>query len=205
MKEKHVMSAIILAAGTSGRMGKLKQLLPLGDKTMLERVIHNCLSVHFTEVITVLGYQADIIQKAISIRDKRFRWVVNSDYLTGLSSSLKTGVQCLSGNRFNVMIFLGDMPYICTELIHLLLQIGEEKVLRSKESFVVRPVYNDTRGHPVFFGNVSKSFFMQIKGDTGAQVMMDSISNKHFIPVEDCGVVFDIDTPKAIVEGRKFF
>jgi len=80
--------AVILAAGTSSRMGRTKQLLDWGGVPLLQAVIRKVLVHPFSEVIAVIGYRAAEIQRAIRIDDGRFRWVVNGRYSSGQSSSL---------------------------------------------------------------------------------------------------------------------
>src|SRR5699024_6569505 len=113
-------TAIILAAGFGKRMGnQLKQLLNINGVSMLEKVIQFILPCKFTEIITVIGHQYDQIQNAISIKDPRFRYLVNPDYAKGQGSSLLKGIN--SCQTQNIMIFLGDMPFIKTQTVEFIL------------------------------------------------------------------------------------
>ena len=63
-----MVSAILLAAGEARRMGKLKQLMPLGKTTIVEQTIDNLLASRVNEVIVVLGHKAEEIMKRIAAR-----------------------------------------------------------------------------------------------------------------------------------------
>lgn len=194
--------AIILAAGTSSRMGQPKQLLELKGRPLLEHVIRTALTANFSEIITVIGCQAEKIQKIITIEDPRFRWVVNEDYLSGQGSSLKKGIANAGDQHSGVMVFLGDLPYISQSTVQAIFQSGNDTLKRQDESFVIRPEFNGMTGHPVFFGHLDRNLFMQIQGDHGAKAIINKIPNRQSISVEDSGILFDIDTPEAYEKAR---
>jgi molybdenum cofactor cytidylyltransferase len=199
------ISAIILAAGTSSRMGKMKQILALGDQTILEHVIHRTLVEDFSEVIVVVGHEAKAIRNAISIDNQRFRWVENEAYLSGQSTSLKLGIESLQEQQSNIMVFLGDLPFISAETIRLIYKTGMDKMKETDEAYTIRPTYKGISGHPVFFGNRNRDLFTQLHGDKGAKLIMDKIPNHIRLEVEDRGVLFDVDTPEDYAEAKRIF
>lgn len=189
------VGAIVLAAGTSSRMGRMKQLLPLKGRPLLRHVIDKVLKEEFSEVVTVIGFQAEKIKEEIQIIDERFRWIVNENYLSGQSSSLKSGVVSLNEKTAGMMVFLGDLPFCSQETIHEIYQTGYELLKTHPTSFVVQPVLYGKAGHPVFFGHVNKNFFNKLEGDRGAKIIMKQIPYHKRISVTDEGILFDIDTP----------
>ncbi|WP_066291028.1 nucleotidyltransferase family protein [Bacillus sp. FJAT-29937] len=193
--------AVILAAGTSSRMGRPKQLLELNGLPLLEHVIRAALSGNFSEIITVIGCEADKIQKAISIEDPRFRWVINEDYLSGQGSSFKTGILNAGDTHSGVMVFLGDLPFISESTVQSIYQTGKGMFKVQHESFVIQPEYSGITGHPVFFGHPDRNLFMEIQGDRGAKAIMNKIPHRKSITVDDRGILFDIDTPEAYEEA----
>lgn len=201
MKKNHSICAIILAAGTSSRMGRAKQLLQLNGKLLLEHVIQMAISTDFSEIITVIGYEAANIQKAISVEDPRFRWAVNEAYLSGQSTSLKTGISRIGEGHSGIMIFLGDLPFIMNSTIQTIYETGKDMLQESDKSFVIQPKYRGETGHPVFFGHLDKGIFMDLHGDRGAKAIMNKISRLHFIDADDSGILFDIDTPEAYYQA----
>ncbi|MDY0393794.1 nucleotidyltransferase family protein [Virgibacillus halophilus] len=161
--------AIILAAGTSRRMGKPKQLLPFGDNSLLETVIRLVNKWDFSEVLTVIGREAEIIQKEIIVNDPSFRWIINSSFTNGQSDSLKKAMEQIERTPLNAMIFLGDLPLLKEETIQKVLNAGKEKLVQTSKPFVVRPKMKGKVGHPVFFGNAESEWFQQLHGDQGAK------------------------------------
>lgn len=204
MNQRNSVGAIILAAGTASRMGKPKQLLRLKNKAILEHVIDYTLNESFTEIMTVIGHEAFQIQRTITVDDVRFSWVVNEQYLSGQSSSLRLGINSLQKHHTHIMVFLGDLPFITSQTIRTVHDTGLELSNHVTEFFNVRPVYQGTYGHPVFFGNIDRNFFKQIKGDKGAKSVMGNISIQKKVDVDDCGIVLDIDTPNDYAKAIEF-
>jgi len=88
------LSGVVLAAGASTRMGRPKQLLPVGDRCLLRRVIDAALASRLDEVIVVLGHRADEIGSALALDAVgRARVVVNSEHADGQSTSLRCGLR----------------------------------------------------------------------------------------------------------------
>lgn len=197
------ISAIILAAGTSTRMGEPKQLLKLKERPLLEHAIRTAASVNFSEIITVIGYEASLMQTSIIIDDPRFRWVMNEDYLSGQASSLKVGFSHVEKDAAGVMVFLADLPFISQNTVHSIYQTGIELLNKITESFIVQPKYKGVTGHPAFFGNPNREMFMKLQGDRGAKPLIHTIAHRQILPVDDPGILFDIDTPKAYEEAKK--
>ena len=203
LKMTSTISAVILAAGSSSRMGEPKQLLSLGSSTMLEQVIQLALHEDFEEVITVIGNEAQLIKETIRLEDPRFRWVMNEDYLFGQSTSLKAGVASVGESHNNIMVFLGDTPFILPDTIQKVIHVAQQKLVESGGSFVIRPVYCGVAGHPVFFGNIDKSLFSQLQGDVGAKPIISQVTDYVQLEVTDDGILFDVDTKEQYVKAKK--
>src|SRR5215468_6125150 len=90
------VSAIILAAGSSQRMGRPKQLLPLGGKTLLEHVLSVVRSSNVDEIILVLGFAAEEIQR--QIRTTGLVAIINPDYRQGMGTSLRSGLTAINSD-----------------------------------------------------------------------------------------------------------
>src|SRR5438094_7956696 len=92
-------AAIILAAGSSSRMGagRHKLLLPLGDRSVLAHVLEATLASHARPIILVLGHEAEQVRASIFqyTTHPSITLVENSDYLQGMSTSLRVGLQAL--------------------------------------------------------------------------------------------------------------
>ena len=102
---KHHVCAVILAAGKASRMGKMKQLLPLGHQTILEHVIDRTLNEGFSAVYVVVGYNEALIREQIKRRDERLHWIINPAYEDGQSTSLKVAFEQLKARYDHMVLF----------------------------------------------------------------------------------------------------
>lgn len=195
------LSALILAAGRGTRMGQTKQLLDLAGLPILERVIRNVLSHPFTEIVTVVGFEADEIKARIRIEDERFRWIVNPHYAKGQSTSLLKGLK--DCRNPSIVIFLGDEPFVKEATVQHVIASGRATHAHTHEPFVLRPTFENIPGHPVFLGNVRSAAFSHLSGDRGAKCILRQMARRYLIPVTDPGVVLDIDTPADYENAKK--
>mgnify|MGYP001210661025 CR=1 FL=1 len=194
-------AALILAAGASRRMGQMKQLLDLGGIPLLERVVCQVMRFPFTEIVTVIGYGFEQIRQRVSIADERFRWIVNADYDRGQSHSLQKGIDEIESSA--VMVFLGDQPFIARETTRAIYDEGVKQAAKLNRPFVVRPSFRSVPGHPVYFGNVQQMDFDSLSGDQGAKPLIRKMNHHYVLPVDDDGIVFDIDTPEAYERAKQ--
>jgi molybdenum cofactor cytidylyltransferase len=183
------VSAILLAAGRASRMGKLKQLMPLGDSTILEQTLDNLLGSHLTEVIVVLGYKAEEIVKRLS--GKPVKVVVNPLYRKGMSTSIAAGLKFLDSQAQAVMLVLGDQPYVDSPTINRLLD-----AFSSKKKGIAIPTYRGRRGHPLIFARKYQAPLSHLSGDIGGrEIIKQHPEDVLEVPVKCEGIVIDIDTP----------
>ncbi|HWU36032.1 MAG TPA: NTP transferase domain-containing protein, partial [Candidatus Acidoferrum sp.] len=103
-----MISAIVLAAGESKRMGRTKQLLEWEGRTILQRVLENLSRSRVDEVILVLGHEADkIIQK---VDTRKVKVAINKNYKAGMISSIQQGLINLDDRAEAFFIVLADQP-----------------------------------------------------------------------------------------------
>lgn len=182
-----MIAAVILAAGTSSRMGEPKQLLPFGGRPMLAAVAEGLLKAPLDLVAVVLGHRAGEV--ALALEGLPVKVVVNSDYGLGQSTSLKAGLAALGGTAEAVLFVLGDQPLVRPETVTLLIENYRIS------GGIVAPVYLGRRGNPVLFGSEFFSEIMSLEGDTGArEIILRHPERVWVVEVGDPGVVIDIDT-----------
>lgn len=195
LKQDKCASALILAAGTASRMGKTKQVLPLGDKPMLQHVIDKTSKLEdLASMLIVLGHDAENIKKKIDLHDARMSWHWHDCFREGQGSSLKAGMKELLRQTKHVMVFLGDMPFIRTETIQLIYNTGISWQEPGEEPYTVRPTYEGAIGHPVFFGNLRPELLNTVHGDEGGKALVKQLAFQKDLAVEDSGVIWDLDT-----------
>jgi len=185
-------TAIILAAGEADRMGKLKQLLPWQDKTILETVIDNVLASELIddEVRVVLGAEAVRVKKKIDYyNDPRFRIKENPDYSRGMSSSLRVGVRNLSKNTKSLVIFLGDQPLITPDIFDSIIVEFEKS-----SSEIMMPIYNEKPGHPVIISTKYLNEIKKLEGPMGLKPFIEDHKDLvNYYPIEEEKVTIDLD------------
>jgi molybdenum cofactor cytidylyltransferase len=183
-----MISAIVLAAGESNRMGQPKQLMPLGESTILEQAIDNLLNSAVDETIVVLGHKAEEVRKTIAARPVRI--VVNPDYRQGMSTSIIAGLDLIDRRAQAVMIALGDQPFVDSQTIDDL--IG---AFVSGDKGIAVPVYQGKRGHPVIFDIRYKDELLKLKGDIGGREIIARYPEDVLEVAVNCeGICIDIDT-----------
>jgi len=169
------LSGVILAAGASTRMGRPKQLLPLGDRCLLQHVIDAAAASCLDEIIVVLGHRAQEIREALQLpASSTVRIVVAADYAQGQSASLRAGLRAASLESTAAAILLGDQPQVTRELID---RVARQYV--NAESAIARPVYSDrdggrVPGHPVLLARRIWPEVEKLEGDQGARTLIST-------------------------------
>jgi len=183
-----MLSAILLAAGKSKRMGNLKQLMPLGKSTILEQTIANLLSSVVDEVIVVVGYRAEEVIKTIAPRPVKI--AINPDYQQGMSTSIIAGLNLVTSQAQAVMLALGDQPFTSSQTINRL--IAE---FHRHDKGIVVPTYQGRRGHPIIFAAKYKAELLKLKGDIGGrEIIKHHPQDVLEVAVDTESVTWDIDT-----------
>jgi molybdenum cofactor cytidylyltransferase len=185
-----MISAILLAAGESRRMGQFKQLLPLGDKTFVEHCLDSLLASRVDEVVVVTGYRQAEVRNAIGKRAARF--VFNPAYQSGMASTIKTGVEALSKNALACLIALVDQPRVATDAIDLLIGTYEEA-----KPLIVIPTYEGKNGHPVLIDLKLKEEILTMDlGEGLREVIRRHSSQIVHVEVGNRAVLEDCDLPE---------
>ena len=188
------VAGLLLAAGSSTRMGQPKQLLSVGGQTLLRKVLGEALNSDLDKVVLVLGYRAEEIRKRLGrvVGDPRLAVVENSGYEKGISSSIIVGLSTIQESHGHVMILLGDMPFIDSGLVNHLIR----RYLDSGSP--LGAIKKGTRrSHPVIFSHRLYHELLALKGDRGARELFRKYSDLACL-VEPEGFFDDrdIDTPE---------
>lgn len=191
------LSAIILAAGMSTRMGsENKLLLKHKDTTLLNETILQLSHTNgIDEIIIVLGHEAELVRQYI--QNKHIKTVVNEMYQTGQTSSIQTGVLATSDRAAAYMICLGDMPFIQTEDYEAVIHFWNQ----SDKGSIIRPWVDDKPGHPVIFDATYKNNILSETYADGCRSVISS-NKKNYIKFESTNrhYLVDIDTPEDKVK-----
>jgi molybdenum cofactor cytidylyltransferase len=195
---RHV-TAIILAAGRSTRMGGPNKLLAeLGGKSLVRLVTEQALASKAHDVIVVTGHQAELVEKALAGLDVKL--VRNPDFAEGLASSVKAGIAAVPDDADGAVICLGDMPMISAQLIDHLI----EAFAPDRGNLIAVPVSDGRRGNPVLWSRRFFNELMALDGDIGARHLIarhgEAVAE---VAVEGFGAFLDIDTPQALEAARR--
>ncbi|NMC47748.1 MAG: nucleotidyltransferase family protein [Chloroflexi bacterium] len=182
---KH-LSAIVLAAGGSSRLGRPKQLIPWRGTTLLNYTIAEIEKSGITDILLVLGASAETVQN--SINNRKLRIVINSNWKSGKASSIKAGMDELDAEIEGAMIFLCDQPYISAALIRCLLKAGH-----GSQASIIAPGVHGKPSNPVLFKNDTFQAFSSLKGEEGGKKLFDQFAME-LIPWHDERILMDVDT-----------
>lgn len=182
---------IVLAAGASRRMKEPKQLLEFEGETLLRRAAFAAIGSVCTPVILVLG--ANFEKTNAEIKDLEVEICFNENWESGLSSSIKTGIEYLLRIKpdISAVIFtLADQPFVTANHINRF----AEKFYQSK-SAIVAAQYSGTIGVPALFAREIFDDFFELSGDQGAKMILKK-RRENLETVDFPEAAFDIDTPE---------
>ena len=192
-----MISAILLAAGQSKRMnGENKLAKKIKGIPLLKYALNNILKSSVNEIIIVLGYQSEIIEKLIDKNDK-IKFVFNADFETGMASSIKKGVENLSKKTDAFFISLGDMPSINYNTYDQLIKY-------KKNQKIIVPIFKGQKGNPLLFPKSFEKIMLSIQGDHGAKKILEN-NKKQILNIEinDPGIIKDIDVLEDFTSSAK--
>jgi molybdenum cofactor cytidylyltransferase len=186
-RQNSLIGAVVLAGGKSSRMGQPKQLLPFNGKPLLEHTLANLRNIRLNEILVVLGCSADEVQKQVDLHD--IKVVENKNYEQGMGTSLSAGVSALAEATEGVLIVLADQPFVRPETYEQLIDH-----YRHSDAEIIIPTYRGFRGNPVLLDRSVFFEAMALTGDIGCRAVFgDHIGGIVKVPVEDIGVLLDID------------
>lgn len=189
-----MISALVLAAGTSSRMlSANKLLLPFGGRTSLRIVTENLLASGVEDVIVVTGHQSESVQDRLN--DLPVRFVYNEGFAEGMTGSIQKGVAAAVGDGY--MICLADMPLI-TANDYAALREGFEKQKRIDHACICVPAFEGKRGNPVCFSAAYRQAILrQPAGDGCRNLLQLNKAHVYTVDAMTAGIFQDIDTPEA--------
>jgi len=184
------VGAVILAAGRSTRMGEAKQLLPLGESTVLEQTLGNVRGAAIDEIVLVLGSSAETIRQQLPITAvEGLKVVVNQNYNEGMASSLRAGLSAVDPHIDAALIVLADQPFVRPETLD---RIVDQHL--SSGAQIVIPLYRGFRGNPVLLDRSVFHEVMALDGDIGCRAIFGNhLEGIVKVEVEDVGILLDID------------
>jgi len=187
-----MISSILLAAGQSKRMqGENKLLKKYKKKYLINHILKSLIKSKVNKIIIVLGYENKKIKK-IALKSKKIIFVVNSQYLKGISTSIKCGLKKISKKNIGFLIAHADMPLVSKTILNALCSALKNK---NKEIFI--PVYKKRIGNPLAFKYSMIKSLKRIKGDRGAKKLIRSNKSKiKLMKMKSKSILIDFDQLK---------
>jgi molybdenum cofactor cytidylyltransferase len=202
MTGRPMVAAVILAAGSSTRMGAVNKLTaPLGKSTVVRHVAEACLASAARLVYVVTGHQAEDVEAALA--GLAVRMVYNPAHRQGMSTSLRCGLQSLPAAADAVVVCLGDMPKVSPAVIDALIARFAEARCTGEGPVICTPVSAGRRGNPVLLDRAFFPEIFEIEGDVGARPLIAAHEAQvREVDVPDDAILTDVDTPDQLAAVR---
>ncbi|KLN62557.1 hypothetical protein WH96_03525 [Kiloniella spongiae] len=193
------VTAILLAAGQSRRMGPENKLLQeWHGKPLVKWVADNIGESNVDHTIVITGHEADLVQENLQSNDVEY--VYNPDFDEGLSTSLIKGLMAVPADCDAVMICLGDMPSIHSTQLNKLISAYDPV----NGAAICVPTFEGKRGNPVLWSTTFIPEMLNLKGDSGARHLLGNYpGDLQEVTMDNTSVLSDIDTPEALSTLRK--
>jgi molybdenum cofactor cytidylyltransferase len=186
-----MISAIILAAGQSKRMGQPKMLLPWGKSTVIEHIISTFLNAGIEDVIVVTGGSRELVESVIG--PYPIRKIHNKDYATGeMLSSIQCALEAMPDQAQAALIGLGDQPQVQERTVQLIC----EEYQGSKSRLIV-PSFQTRRGHPWLVARpLWNEILALIPPESPRDFLTRHANEIHYVNMNTQSVLADLDTPE---------
>lgn len=191
------LSGVVLAAGSSARMGRAKLILPLAGRPLLQRAIDAVAGSRLDDFVLVLGADAtaDELRSAIAL-PRAARIAVQTEPARGLAASLAAGLRAADPHASAAAVLLGDQPGVDAALVDRV-----ATAFLAGGRLAARPVFRDARGrrvpgHPVFLARELWPHALALRGDEGARALFAAHPDWLFEVELDAEPPLDVDTPE---------
>jgi molybdenum cofactor cytidylyltransferase len=187
------ISAILLAAGMSTRMGRPKLLLPWGNTTVLGQVISTFAAAGLNEMVVITGAAQEQIEEMVTELARQYpvHSVYNPQYEHGeMLSSIKVGLTAVGSQTKAVLIGLGDQPQVLEETVRGIC----DSFVKTNSSLVI-PSFQNRRGHPWLVARNLWNDILSLPSTATPQQFLNAYTGRvDYIPA-DPSILRDLDTP----------
>ena len=190
------IGGVLLAAGSSRRMGEVNKLLAeIDGEPLVRRAARSLLDGGIRDLVVVTGHQREAVVAALDGLD--VRCAHNAEFATGQAGSVAVGVAALPETVSGALIALGDMPFIAPDLVAEM--IRDHGSLGDHEMRISFPVHEGRRGNPVLWGRGFFDALGGLRGDMGGrQVLRENPAAVNSISWHDDSIHHDIDTTEEL-------
>jgi molybdenum cofactor cytidylyltransferase len=192
-----MISAVVLAAGQSTRMGQQKMLLPWGDSTVIGKVVATLLDGGVSDILVVAGALQERLEE--ELEGYQINYITNRNYLNGeMLTSVQVGIRGLGIETEAALLVLGDQPQIESRVVEAII-----KCYQSTQHQIIVPSYEMKRGHPILIG---RSLWNKLLELNTPNTLRDFVNSYHemidYLIVETPSVLQDLDTPNDYTQYK---
>ncbi|PID85443.1 MAG: putative selenium-dependent hydroxylase accessory protein YqeC [Chloroflexi bacterium] len=191
------ITAVVLAAGKSTRMGQTKPLLPWGETTILGQLLQNLKASTVHDIRVISGHDADAVEAVAQA--EQIHSIRNTEYASGeMLSSLQTAVRHLPAHTEAILVMLADQPLVTPATIDLLLT-----AFRQGQGDIIAPIYAGQRGNPVL---ISRRFFNELlalpAGSAPRKLLRSNPDAVHLVETADESILINLNDPETYKRWR---
>ncbi len=194
------ISAILLAAGESKRMGTMKALLPWKGSTLLEYQVTTLMDAGVDEICLVVGHKHEEVGNPVK-GTSGLKLVVNENYMEGKTTSIKTGLNVIDPATETILILSVDQPRT-SEILSTIL-----KSHKSTDKLITYPTYKNKGGHPIIFNSKLRPDLNNIsEAHEGLREITHKYSHTiNLVPFDSVIVTLDLNAPHNFKEAVELF
>ena len=203
------VTAVVLAAGESRRMGRNKLLLPWGETTVLGQTLDNVRASAVHNVMVVTGHEREQVEAVVRRQSPVFGAssdlavpslpaINNADYAKGMLASVQTAIDALPPAIDAILVVLGDQPMVGPETINRLLV-----AYAATPAGLVAPFSGGRRGNPVLIDRRYFAELLALPADAAPRALLARYPDDVLaVPVADDAVLHDLDLPEQYARFR---
>ena len=190
-----MVSAILLAAGESKRMGEQDKLfLKYKGTWIVNHVMKNLWASSQSELVIVMNNNDNELLNGQ--RSKDIQVVVNPDYKKGMTTSIKAGVKAASYSAAGFMICLADQPLMEKQDYDEIIERFELLVKHDAKAIIV-PMYNSMKGNPVIFSSIHRDAILAHQDMEGCkEIIQSNKQHVYRLKMYNDHILRDVDTPE---------
>jgi molybdenum cofactor cytidylyltransferase len=189
------VAGVLLAAGTSSRMGRNKLFLPLGGISVLRRAVAAARGAGLDPVLVVLGHESD--RALAELQGLPCTPVINEEYARGMNTSVRAGISAVPDDASAAVVMLADMPFVTAGMVR-----GLMERYRSSETPLVVSTYGDVLAPPILYG---RALFPELRAldDDGCGKQVVKAHREEAVEVAwDPVALADLDVPEDVERAR---
>jgi len=194
-RSRRPVAGVVLAAGTSSRMGENKLFLRLGGETVLRRAVHTALAAGLEPVLVVLGHESE--RARTELEGLPCAPVLNPDYARGIHTSLRTGIAAVPEDAPAALVLLADMPFVTAEMV-----LAVVARYRGGEAPLVVSTYDGVDAPPMLYDRALFAELRALDGDGCGKRVVKRHRGEALDVAWPAAALGDLDQPADVERAR---